>query len=267
MTQTAPAVQVFALRYATVERRASDTFLVWRGPDQPVRLDFFFWAIRLGERAIVVDTGFSPYSSDKRRRPYLHTPADLLRRIGIAPEQVEDVILTHLHYDHVGNLDAFPKATFHVQARELAAATGPDMSHHLLREHYEGEDVAALVRLVHQGRVRFHDGTGQVAPGVRVHLAPGHTAGLQAVEVATPAGPLVIASDAVHYYANAEQENPFPALVDVAGELDTYRRLTALAGGLDRLVPSHDPEVLMRFAAHPEAGSDVVCLHAPRQRT
>lgn len=260
MTEKAPAYEAFALRYATIDRRASDTFLVWRGPDRPMRLDFFFWALRAGERVIVIDTGFSPFSSEKRRRPYLHRPADLLRRIGIAPEQVGDVILTHLHYDHVGNLSDFPVATFQIQAREVAAATGPDMTHHLLREHYEVEDVATLVRLIHAGRVRFHEGTGDVAPGVRVHLAPGHTAGLQAVEVNTATGPLVIASDAVHYYANAEQENPFPALLDVAGELHTYRRLTALAGGLERLVPSHDPEVLARFPSHPDGGGDVVRL-------
>lgn len=256
--------EVFALRYATVERRASETFLVWREPDRPQRLDFFLWAIRTAQGAIVIDTGFSPRSSEKRRRPFLHRPADMLRRIGIAPEDVADVILTHLHYDHVGNLADFPAATFHVQAREVASATGPDMVHHLLREHYEADDLAALVHLIHAGRVRFHDGTGEVAPGVRVHLAPGHTAGLQAVEVATATGPLVIASDAVHYYANVEQDNPFPALIDVAAERGTYRRLLRLAGGLSRLIPSHDPEVLSRFSAHPACEGDIVCLHEPR---
>lgn len=260
MTSGTPTYKAFALRYATIDRLASQTFLTWKGPDRPMRLDFFFWALRTGERTIVIDTGFSPFSSEKRRRPYLHRPADLLRRIGIVPEQVSDVILTHLHYDHVGNLADFPAATFHVQAREVAAATGPDMVHHLLREHYEAHDLATLVHLIHEGRVRFHDGTSEVAPGVRVHLVPGHTAGLQAVEVATITGPLVIASDAVHYYANLEQENPFPALVDVAGELNAFGRLSALAGSVARLVPGHDPQVLARFAPHPEGGGDVVCL-------
>lgn len=260
MTNTAPVYEAFALRYATTDRLASQTFLTWKGPDRPIRLDFFFWALRTGERTIVIDTGFSPFSSEKRRRPYLHRPADLLRRIGIAPEQVGDVILTHLHYDHVGNLADFPAATFHVQAREVAAAIGPDMAHPLLRAHYEARDLATLVHLIHEGRVRFHDSTSEVAPGVRVHLVPGHTSGLQAVEVATITGPLVIASDAVHYYANLEQDNPFPALVDVAGELNAFRRLSALAGSLARLVPGHDPQVLARFAPHPDGGSDVVCL-------
>lgn len=263
MTPSEPAYEIFALRYATVERRASDTFLVWRETDRPMRLDFFFWAIRGEGRTIVVDTGFSAYSAEKRRRPRLHAPADLLRQIGIAPEAVSDVILSHLHFDHAGNTDAFPAAMFHLQAREMAFVTGPAMSHRLLREHYEVEDLARVLGLVHAGRVRFHDGAGEVAPGVRVHLAEGHTAGLQAVEAFTEGGPVVISSDAIHYYANLEQENPFPAVIDVAAELNTYRRLTALAGDRRRLVPSHDPEVLTRFSLHPEGKGDVACLHLP----
>lgn len=266
-SNTLPHHELFALRYATVERKASDTFLVWREADRPMRLDFFFWAITDGTRTIVVDTGFSAYSAEKRRRPPLHAPADLLRRIGIAPESVDDVILTHLHFDHAGNTDAFPRATFHLQAREMASATGSHMTHHLLREHYEVEDVLAVLRLVHAGRVRFHDGVGEVAPGVRVHLADGHTAGLQAVEVSTARGPMVIASDAIHYYANIERENPFPAVMDVAAELNSYRRLKALAGAPERLVPSHDPQVLARFTLHPEGEGNVACLHLPLTST
>lgn len=263
MIACAPAYEIFALRYATVERRASNTYLVWQGADHPVPLDFFFWAVRGAGRTIVVDTGFSAYSAQKRKRPRRRAPVDLLRQIGIAPETVSDVILTHLHFDHAGNTDVFPMATFHLQTREMTFVTGAAMSHHLLREHYEVEDLAAVLRLVHAGRVRFHDGEGEIAPGIDVHLAEGHTAGMQAVRVSTQRGPVVLCSDAVHYYANIERENPFPAVADVVAELNSYRRLMALAGDLDHLIPSHDPEVLKRFSSHPEGLGDVVCLHVP----
>lgn len=262
MSTTRPVHEVFALRYATVERRARDTFLVWREEDRPQRLDFFLWAIRGGGRTLVVDTGFSPYSSQKRNRPYLRRPVDALRAIGVMPEDVSDVILTHLHFDHAGNTDAFPGATFHLQDAEMTFATGRAMSHHLFREHYEVEDIAAVLRLVHAGRVRFHDGTSEIAPGILVHRMVGHTAGVQAVEVATAHGPVVLASDAVHYWANLERENPFPVVMDVEGELSAYGRLEALAGDRARIVPGHDPEVLARFALHPTC-PDVALLHLP----
>lgn len=257
---SAAVYEVFALRYATVERRARDTFLSWREADQPLRLDFFFWAIRGEGRTIVVDTGFSPYSSQKRNRAYLQPPGEGLAAIGIAPAAVSDVILTHLHYDHAGNTGLFPAATFHLQAAEMAFATGPAMTHHLFREHYEVEDIAEVLRLVHQGRVRFHEGTAVIAPGVRVHRMDGHTIGLQAVEVETARGRLLLASDAVHYWANLLDENPFPVVVDVAGELAAYRRLLDLAGDAARIVPSHDPQVLDRFPRHP-GSADIACVH------
>lgn len=262
MSVPQPAHEVYALRYATVERRARDTFLHWREEDRPLRLDFYFWAIGLGERVIVVDTGFSAESARRRNRPPLRAPVEALAALGIAPQEVGDVILTHLHFDHAGNADAFPNATFHLQAAEMAFATGRAMTHHLLREHYAVEDIAAVLRLVHAGRVRFHDGTGEVAPGVQVHLMPGHTAGLQAVEVSTARGRVVLASDSVHYWANLAGENPFPVLADMAGELESYRRLRALACDIDHIVPGHDPEVLARFPAHP-AAPDTACLHLP----
>lgn len=264
MTPHMPTYEAFAIRYASVERRAVDTFLHWGKPDEPIRLDFFFWVVRGDDgRCIVVDTGFSPYSSSRRNRPYGIRPADALAMLQIDPEAVSDVILTHLHYDHAGNTDLFPNATFHLQESELAFVVGPHMRHAAFREHYEVEDLASVIRLLHRGRVRLHQGDSIVAPGIELFHMPGHTLGLQSVGVETPRGRVLIAGDTLHYYENLRLQKPFPVMIDVAAELDAYQRLLRLAASEDHIVAGHDPLVLDRFRPVPMTQGSIVGLHLP----
>jgi glyoxylase-like metal-dependent hydrolase (beta-lactamase superfamily II) len=107
--------------------------------------------------------------------------------------------------------------------------------------------VADLVRAVHQGRVVFHAGDEDLAPGVSVHLIGGHTDGLQVVRVHTARGWLVLASDASHYYENMEAGRPFPIVFDVGAMLEGFETLRRLASSDDAIVPGHDPLVLARY--------------------
>src|SRR5215470_9965863 len=104
-----------------------------------------------------------------------------LKAIGIAPDAVEDVIVTHLHYDHTGNYELFPRARYHLQDCEMAYATGRCMCHGHLRLPFEADDVVAMVRKVFAGRVTFHDGDDELAPGITLHRIGGHSRGLQSV--------------------------------------------------------------------------------------
>ena len=149
---------------------------------------------------------------------------------------MKDVVLTHLHYDHAGCMDAFPAATFHLQDAEMAFATGRCMCHRVLRMPMEVEDVTNAVRHVFADRVKFHDGTATLAPGVTLHLVGGHSGGLQVVRVATARGFVVLASDAAHYWANIRTRNPFPLVVDVARMAEGWRGLRGVGG---RAGPHH----------------------------
>jgi glyoxylase-like metal-dependent hydrolase (beta-lactamase superfamily II) len=128
----------------------------------------------------------------------------------------------------------------------MAQATGRCICHKWFRRQSEVEDVVALVRNLYAGRVKFHDGAGEIAPGVTVHLIGGHTGGLQVVRVHTARGWVVLASDAVHYWANIEERNPFPA-ADVMGALEGFAVVEGLADGPTHIIPGHDPAVLTRF--------------------
>ena len=146
----------------------------------------------------VIDTGFAEESAIRRKREHLRNPVDALRLLNIDPAKVTDVILTHLHYDHAGNLDRFPSARYHVQDREVAYATGRSMCHHFLREAYDLENALEMVRKVYSGHAVFHDGESEIVPGLTLHHVGGHTAGLQIVRVWTQRGWVVLAADAAH---------------------------------------------------------------------
>lgn len=246
---SAPHWEVYALKYAHHERRASENFIGGDPHDGPMPLDYFVWLARSGGREIVVDTGFSAAMAAKRSREHLRCPAEALALLGCEARAVKDVVITHLHYDHVGNFELFPAAEFHVQDLEMRYATGRYMRHGVFRGAYEVEDVVGMVRRVYAGRVRFCDGDAEIAPGVSVHLVGGHTMGLQVVRVATRRGHVVLASDAAHFYANMEQVRPFPIVWSVADMVAGYARIAALADSPAHIVPGHDPLVMARYPA------------------
>jgi glyoxylase-like metal-dependent hydrolase (beta-lactamase superfamily II) len=240
--------ELFAIRYAHhAERSAAENFIGGDVHEDGSALDYFVWVARRSDRVFVIDTGFA----EKALRPgrqLLRLPSDGVRALGIAPEHVEDVIITHLHYDHAGTLDAFPRARFHLQDREMAYATGRCMCHPALRHAFAVDDIAAMVRHVYAGRVAFHDGDEELVPGLSVHHIGGHTAGIQSVRVLTPRGYVVLASDASHLYANMEEGRPFPIVYNVADMLEGHRRLQRLAASPRHVVPGHDPLVMRRYA-------------------
>jgi len=248
MTDVAP-YEVFAIRYATVARRSAENFIGGDAHESGARMDYFVWVVRNAAHTFVIDTGFNEAAARKRQREFLRSPVDGLRLLGVEAADVQDVILTHLHYDHVGNFDLFPRARFHLQDRELAYATGRHMATKFFAHAYEVEEVVAMVRNVYAGRVHFHDGDAVLAPGLSVHHIGGHTLGLQAVRVWTRVGWLVLASDASHYYANMEQGKPFPIVANVTEMVDGWRKLRALAHDERHIIPGHDPLVMQRYRA------------------
>lgn len=213
-------------------------------------------------KVFLVDTGFATGNSMTGRKfADFETPAQTLAKIGLAPEDVDAILLTHLHFDHVGNIDAFPNATIYVQSGEyegwqrvLSKIGGmPSTKQSWIMSSMNPDDLPKFERAKADGRVTFIDGTFEVEPGITLHLAADtHTFGSQWVEIATSEGPYVLAGDCVVTYANLDKMWPPGYHQGNAWELFAcYERLKALVGAdrIDRIVVGHDMEVFRRHTS------------------
>ena len=240
--------EVLAIRYAERNNRIrADSFIFTDDHTSSHPMDYFVWLIRNETRTILVDTGYDATEAAQRGRPILVEPVEALADIGITPEMIDSIIVTHLHYDHAGGLAQFPQARLHLQEAEMAYATGPCMCHGTLRMPFTADHVCETVKRVYAGKVTFHDGTSQIAPGITVHRIGGHSRGLQCVRIETAKGPVVLASDASHYYENYQRKVPFPLVVDVEDMLKGFDQLERLAGPGGRIIPGHDPLVRAKY--------------------
>lgn len=240
--------EVHAVKYAEMTaRRRADNFILADNHDAPHPIDYFMWVLRRGAEVILVDTGYDDAEAAARNRPIRLDPRRALEPLGLDPAAIGQVVVTHLHYDHAGGLHLFPNAVLHMQAAEMAYATGPCMCHDVLRAPYTAGHVCEAVRRLYAGRVRFHEGDAEIAEGVSLHRIGGHSRGLQAVRVRCRAGWLVLASDAAHFYENILTRKPFPIVVDLQDMLDGFDRLNRLASRPELVVPGHDPLVRRFF--------------------
>jgi glyoxylase-like metal-dependent hydrolase (beta-lactamase superfamily II) len=210
-------------------------------------MDYFVWALTNGSETVVVDLGFTEPVGTRRGRQFLRSPEKGLAEIGVDTQSVKHVIVSHFHYDHVGNYALFPNATFYVQDSEMAFYTGRNASLGAFRHSIEVDDLCALIRLNYEGRLSFVDGAREIVPGIGVHHVGGHTAGMQIVTVAHARGQAVVASDASHYYRNFEERIPFNTLQDLPRMYGAFDKIRELASSPDLVLPGHDPLVLERL--------------------
>ena len=180
-------------------------------------MDYFVWALTNGSETVVVDLGFTEAVGTARGRQFLRPIDRGLAEIGVDCRQVQHVILSHFHYDHVGNYALFPNATFYVQDAEMAFYTGRNAALGAFRRSVEVEDICALIRLNYDRRAGLRGRRARGGAGVSVHKVGGHTAGMQIVTVEHAKGRAVVASDASHYYRNFEERIPFNTLHDLPG--------------------------------------------------
>ena len=252
MSADIPVYELYAIRYATREASRSSHFMGGDAHDGPMPMDYFIWVAIHDQNAIVIDLGFTDESAKKRNRSFICDPIQSLRLLNIDPEKITDAILTHLHYDHAGNLDGLPSANFHIQEPEMHFVSGRHMKYKYFSSGYEVKDITRAISLNFEGRLVFHNGESEIKPGIRVIPVPGHSPGQQAVLVHTQRGWVVIASDAAHYYENLQRYRPYPAAVHIDKVLESFDKLMFLGKDIEHIIPGHDPIVMQIYPSAKE---------------
>ena len=210
-------------------------------------------------RSVLVDAGFYRSEIVKRKDVADYTrPDKALEKLGIKPEEITDIVISHMHWDHADGADLFPKAQIWIQRDEYNTFTGAKRKEAVdddgkLPGHYE-----AIVKLEQEGRLHIVDGDAkEIAPGMTVYTGGKHTFGSQYVGVNTRAGVMVIASDNLYLYENLDKHLPIAQTVDAKSNLAAQDRMKKLASNPRLIIPSHDPEVFVRF---PKPGNGVARL-------
>jgi len=257
---TGEQYEVLAVRYGTRQASAAEVFLnyhAYREPDRPLRMDYFFWVARGPARTVVVDTGFSPAGGASRGRTMLMDTVPALRAAGAAPDAVAQVVLTHAHYDHIGGLPAFTGAEVIMTRDEYDFWTGPMGRRGQFAHTTEASELGQLRELRAAGRLTLTGRVHQIAPGIELTEVGGHTPGQAIVTVATRGGPVILASDAVHYYEELERDRPFSTVADLAAMYAAFDQIREMGAGPGaRVVAGHDPLVAERFTGR--GGTDDV---------
>lgn len=253
VVQVGRGYEVLAVRYGTRTATKAETYLnhhVYGEPDESFAMDYFFWLVRGHGRTVLVDCGFDEEAGRRRGRTTLVDPVAALSALGVEPDAVDQVVVTHAHYDHIGNLHRFPRAEVVLARREYEFWTGPYANRVQFAHSTEADELAHLAALRAQGRLRLVEDALDLAPGIELVVVGGHTPGQLVVQVAAGPSTVVLAADALHFYEELERDRPFfvvSDLVEMYRGFDLLREMTEDAGRL--LVAGHDAEVGTRFRA------------------
>ena len=260
--QPKPVYEIYAAKYAGPFTSKLAFLLFNEGWDQDIDRYYYIWVVKGPAETILVDTGVGmTVAADRKLKGYVN-PVDVAARIGVKPNDVTKVVITHMHWDHVGGMEmmpkAYPKATFYVQKREydfwtrhpvakrkIFAGTADPLAYKLMQD-MEGSP-----------RLQIVNGDTNIGPGLDIMLGPGHTIGTQSLAVTTAKGTAVVASDCGHLARNFKEDMPSSLITDLIGWMETYDKVRAKASSVDLCFPGHDAGMLLNY---PKVAEDVTRL-------
>ena len=249
VAQSKSTYEVYAIRYATLPGFPVSDLVAGAEPGRKLDIAMMIWLVRGNGHNILVDSGFyhDRFFKDWEVKNFTK-PSDTLVRLGLKPEDITDVIITHMHWDHADGMDLFPNARIWIQKDELQYYAGQAWQSKDTHGGIDEEDVLTLVKLNTQGRVGLVDGdVQQIIPGVTCYTGGKHTFQSQYVGVQTAGGTVVLASDNMYLYENLERHVPIAATLDAASNLRAQDRMKQIATRPELIVPGHDPAVFAKF--------------------
>jgi glyoxylase-like metal-dependent hydrolase (beta-lactamase superfamily II) len=249
IAQPKPQYEIYAIRYATIPEFQVSQLVAGAEAGRKLDIAMMVWLIKGNGRNILFDSGFYREQFFKQWRVTgFIKPSDAVKRAGVNAEDVTDVIISHMHWDHADGMDLFPKAKIWLQKDELEYYAGPAWQSRRTHGGIDPDDVMAAVKLNLAGRVGLVNGDAQeILPGISCYTGGKHTYASQFVTVNTAAGTVVLASDNMYLYENLEKHAPIAATLDAESNLRAQDRMKQLAANPKLIIPGHDPAVMTRF--------------------
>lgn len=260
----APNYEIYAVEYAVLPHFPVSALVAGADPARHLDIAMMFWVIKGGGHTILFDSGFYRDKFLREWKPQNFVkPSEAIGRLGLKPDEVTDVILSHAHWDHADGVDLFPKAQIWIQKDEYQYYTGAawqsdegngpntPQGRRANREKHGGidpDDMLALVKANLDGRLHFVNGDDQpVLPGIRCYIGGKHTYQSQFCSVNTRKGTVVLASDNMYLYENLEKHAAIAQTLDAASNLRAQDRMKQLAASPNLIIPGHDPAVMQKF--------------------
>jgi glyoxylase-like metal-dependent hydrolase (beta-lactamase superfamily II) len=244
-----PAYEVFAIRYASIPDFPVNALVAGADPARKLSIAMTIWLVRGNGRTILVDSGFyRPQFFKNWKVDDFIKPSEAVASAGVKPEEITDVIITHMHWDHADGMDLFPNARIWLQKDEYTYYTGEAWQQPRTHGGIDPEDVLAAVKLNLAGHLGLVNGDAQeILPGITCYIGAKHTFQSQYVGVNTKAGAVVLASDNMYLYENLEKHAPIAQTLDAASNLRAQDRMRQLAASPQLIIPGHDPAVFEKF--------------------
>lgn len=219
------------------------------GWEEKAQRNYYFWVMQGGSETIVFDCGVRPLLAAEKNLVGYQNPEAMLAEVNIKAIEVDHLVLSHGHFDHIGCIDLFPKANVYIQRKEFDFWVHDPISNRPpFAKVVDPEAIRLLGNLRGTDRLVLLDGDQTILPGIELLLTPGHTPGLQSMAVNTEDGEIVLTSDCAHIRESFVLDLPSSLITDMPAWLLSYSKLKKrVNGNVSKLIPGHDPELFNKF--------------------
>jgi len=244
-----PTYEVYAIRYAVIPDFPVAGLVKGADPARKLDIAMAVWLVKGNGRNVLVDAGFyrEQFFKQWKIKDFVK-PSEALAEAGLKPEDITDVIISHMHWDHADGMDLFPKAKIWIQKDEYTYYAGEAWQQPRTHGGIDPDDVVAIVKLNMQGRVGLVNGDAQeIIPGITCYTGGKHTWQSQYVGVNSKEGAVILASDNMYLYENLDKHVPIAATLDAESNLRAQDRMKQIAANPKLIIPGHDPAMFDRF--------------------